>query len=241
MDKLRSLRSDLSPYDTSVRKESQGMHQGLSGKPGNRYINSMERLVILLNKPYGVLSQFTPDGPWESLNGYGPFPNDVYAAGRLDADSEGLLILTNDAGISHRLTDPRFGHPRTYLAQVERTPDEQVLEALRRGVKISGQMTRPSRADVLPVEPELPPRPVPIRFRKNVPTAWLSLTITEGRNRQVRKMTAAVGHPCLRLVRIRIMDFTLDGLRPGEHRTLDSREVLKLRSALDEGRSGILR
>jgi pseudouridine synthase len=197
----------------------------------------MAPIVILMNKPYGVLSQFTTEGKWESLDAYGPFPKDVYAAGRLDADSEGLLLLTNDAAISHRLTDPRYGHPRTYLAQVERIPDRKALEALRRGIELSGQRTLPADVEMLDTEPSLPPRPVPIRFRKNVPTSWISLTLTEGKNRQVRRMTAAVGHPCLRLVRTRILEYTLEGLNPGEHRILSRQEESKLRSALEEGRS----
>jgi pseudouridine synthase len=196
----------------------------------------MEPVVVLMNKPYGVLSQFTPEGKWESLAGFGHFPNDVYAAGRLDADSEGLLLLTNDPGISHRLTDPRFGHPRTYLVQVERIPDLLALKTLRNGVHLSGRVTLPAEVELLQTEPDLPPRPVPIRFRKNVPTSWLSVTLTEGRNRQVRRMTAAVGHPCLRLVRIRILDFTLEGLQPGDHRMLTRGEVQQLRSALEQGR-----
>jgi 23S rRNA pseudouridine2457 synthase len=192
----------------------------------------MNSSVILLNKPYGVLSQFTREGRWESLASCGPFPGDVYPAGRLDADSEGLLLLTNDAQIAHRLTDPRYAHPRTYLVQVERAPEEEALSLLRNGVIVSGQKTRPAVVNVLATEPALPPRPVPVRFRKTVPTVWLSLTLTEGKNRQVRKMTAAAGHPCLRLVRIKILDFTLDGLSPGEHRTLPPEEIRKLRSAL---------
>jgi len=192
----------------------------------------MNPTVILLNKPYGVLSQFTREGKWESLASCGPFPDDVYAAGRLDADSEGLLLLTNDADIAHRTTDPRYGHPRTYLAQVERVPDETALSLLRAGITMSGQKTRPARVELLESDPILPPRPVPVRFRKTVPTAWISLTLTEGKNRQVRKMTAAAGHPCLRLVRVRIMDFTLDGLAPGEHRILLPKEIEALRSAL---------
>jgi 23S rRNA pseudouridine2457 synthase len=195
----------------------------------------MEPLVILFNKPYGVLSQFSPKGKWKSLAGFGPFPPGVYAAGRLDADSEGLLVLTNDPVISHRLTDPRYGHPRTYWVQVENVPESIVLQKLRRGVDIAGHTTLPAVVGLLEGEPDLPPRPVPIRFRKNVPTCWISLTLTEGRNRQVRRMTAAIGHPCVRLVRVRVLDFTLEGLRPGEHRILQPGEVRTLRSRLERG------
>src|SRR5574337_238864 len=156
---------------------------------------------ILFYKPYGVVSQFTPEGAWKCLKDFGPFPPGVYSVGRLDADSEGLLLLTDDNETKHRLTDPAFGHPRTYLVQVEREPGEDALDQLRLGVGVGGARTRPAKVTLLREEPSLPPRSVPIRFRKNVPTSWLELTLTEGKNRQVRRMTAAVGHPALRLVR----------------------------------------
>ena len=188
----------------------------------------MASTTILFFKPYGVLSQFTREAGHPSLADFGPFPADVYPVGRLDADSEGLLLLTNDHRLQHRLMDPRFGHPRTYLVQVERTPAADALERLRTGVVIEGKRTRPAQVSLLTEGPLLPPRAVPIRFRKNVPTAWLTLTLTEGRNRQVRKMTAAVGHPTLRLVRVGIGELPIGTLQPGEHRLLGPGEVARL-------------
>lgn len=191
--------------------------------------------VILFYKPYGVLSQFTPEGDWETLASFGPFPKTVYPAGRLDAESEGLLILTDDNRIKQRVTDPRYGHPRTYVAQVERIPGEDALGRLRAGIMIEGKKTRPASVTLLEAEPDFPPRPVPIRYRKNVPTAWLELTITEGRNRQVRKMTAAVGHPTLRLVRTAIGELTLEGLAPGAWRNVSQSETKVLLAAPGKG------
>lgn len=175
--------------------------------------------TLLFWKPYGVLCQFTPE-PGAAHATLADFigVRDVYAAGRLDHDSEGLVVLTSDGALQHRLTDPRRGHPRTYWAQVERVPDAAALGALREGVMVQGSRTRPAEARLLDDEPDLPPRTPPVRFRKNVPTAWVELTLTEGRNRQVRRMTAAVGHPTLRLVRVRIGEWTLDGLAPAQWR-----------------------
>ncbi len=186
------------------------------------------KLTFLFNKPYGVLSQFTSADGKPTLAQFGPFPRDVYAAGRLDADSEGLLLLTNDGSLKHLLIEPKFGHPRTYLVQVERVPDREALDRLRKGVLIEGARTRPATVTLLAHEPDLPARPVPIRVRKSIPTAWLELTLHEGRNRQVRRMTAAVGHPTLRLVRIRIGSLVLGNLKPGEWREVRSEEVARL-------------
>ncbi|MBL8222765.1 MAG: pseudouridine synthase [Bryobacterales bacterium] len=175
--------------------------------------------VILFYKPYGVLSQFTPE-PGTShptLKDYINLPN-IYPAGRLDHDSEGLLILTSDGALQRRLTDPRFAHSRTYWVQVEGIPTEQTLNTLRKGVSIQDYTTRPAQAQLLPAEPDLPPRDPPIRFRKSIPTSWLEITLTEGRNRQVRRMTAAIGHPTLRLIRVRSGQWSLDGLQPGQWR-----------------------
>lgn len=183
---------------------------------------------ILFYKPYGVLSQFTPEGDHPTLADFGPFPKDVYPIGRLDADSEGLLLLTNDKNLQHRLTEPKFGHVRTYWAQVERVPSAEALHQLTRGVTIGDHRTNPSTVRLLDAAPELPARAVPIRYRKNVPTAWIELKLTEGRNRQVRRMTAAVGHPTLRLVRVGIVFLTLEGLRPGEWRELTAGESKRL-------------
>jgi 23S rRNA pseudouridine2457 synthase len=196
------------------------------------YIGLNEQMVILFFKPYGVLSQFSEGGRWETLAQYGPFPPGVYAAGRLDADSEGLLVLTDENAIKTRLADPRFAHDRTYLVQVERSPSAEALHRLRSGVLLDGQKTRPAKVRLLLRAPELSPRRVPIRFRKNVATAWVELTITEGRNRQVRRMTAAVGHPTLRLLRMRVGTLTLKGLLPAETRVLTQDEVKQLKLSL---------
>jgi 23S rRNA pseudouridine2457 synthase len=178
-------------------------------------------------KPYGVLTKFTDADNRPTLADYVHIA-DIYAAGRLDLDSEGLLLLTDSGALSHRLTDPHFAHPRTYWAQVERVPDDEALQRLRDGVDLSegGRLWRTRRAQValLAQSPDLPERPTPIRTRANVPTAWLELTLTEGRNRQVRRMTAAVGHPTLRLIRVRIGGLRLDGLPSGRWRTLSDRE-----------------
>jgi 23S rRNA pseudouridine2457 synthase len=176
----------------------------------------MSRL-ILLNKPYGVLSQFTDEGSGHpTLAGLVDVPG-VYPAGRLDRDSEGLLLLTDDGRLQARIADPRFKLPKTYLVQVEGEPDEAALAALRRGVTLKDGPTRPAEVERID-PPALWARDPPVRFRKSVPDCWLALTIREGRNRQVRRMTAAVGHGTLRLVRWRIGEWTLDGLAPGEWR-----------------------
>jgi pseudouridine synthase len=187
-----------------------------------------------LYKPFDVLTQFTDEGGRATLKDFVPIPG-VYPVGRLDRDSEGLLLLTDDGPLAHRLTDPRHEHPKTYLAQVEKVPDEAALEALRRGVRLSDGPTSPVEVELLEAEPDLPERPVPIRFRKNVPTAWLRLVLREGRNRQVRRMTAAVGYPTLRLVRIAVGPILLDDLRPGEWRDLTLEEQRAL--ALLKGRA----
>jgi 23S rRNA pseudouridine2457 synthase len=149
----------------------------------------------------------------------------VYAAGRLDRDSEGLMLLTSDGVLAHHITDPRHRLPKVYLAQVERVPDEDALEQLRKGVLLSGRRTGLAEVHPLMEGPTFPDRPVPIRYRKNVPTAWLEVTLHEGMNRQIRRMTAAVGHPTLRLVRIAIGPITLDNLAPGQWRLLTGGEI----------------
>jgi 23S rRNA pseudouridine2457 synthase len=180
-------------------------------------------VIIALHKPYGYLSQFSAEDGHPGLAAF-QLPKAVYPCGRLDRDSEGLLLLTDDGDLNHRLTDPRFAHPRTYWAQVERVPDEAALEALRKGPRLSDGPTRPCRARLIP-EPRLPPRDPPIRARKNIPTAWLELTLTEGRNRQVRRMTAAVGFPTLRLVRSAIGPLRLGDLQPGRWREVRREEL----------------
>lgn len=181
---------------------------------------------LLFYKPYDVLTQFTDEGQRRTLKDYISVP-DVYAVGRLDRDSEGLLLLTNNGRIQHCLTDPQYAHPRTYWVQVERIPTEPELEPLRRGVTIQNRRTRPAKVTLLPYEP-MPPRDPPIRFRKNVPTAWLEMTLIEGRNRQVRRMTAAIGFPALRLVRVSIAHLHFSGLDPGDWRDLTADELQKL-------------
>ncbi|MDE2490083.1 MAG: pseudouridine synthase [Elusimicrobia bacterium] len=180
--------------------------------------------MVLLHKPYGALSQFTASGGKPGLSRFG-LPSGVYPAGRLDHDSEGLLLLTDDGGLAHRLTDPRRAHPRTYWVQVERVPDAAALAALARGPLLSDGPTRPCRVRLLAEAPALAPRDPPIRTRLSVPTAWLELTLTEGRNRQVRRMTAAVGHPTLRLVRCALGRLRLEGLAPGAWRWVERAEI----------------
>ncbi|WP_119716820.1 pseudouridine synthase [Cognatilysobacter tabacisoli] len=177
-------------------------------------------MLIALNKPYGVLCQFTDrsDPPRPTLAGLG-LPPDVYAAGRLDHDSEGLLLLTDDGALAHRLTDPRHKQPKTYWVQVEGEPADAQLDALRRGVVLNDGPTRPATVERIDA-PALWPRDPPVRFRKTVPDAWLAITIGEGRNRQVRRMTAAVGLPTLRLVRVAIGEHALGDLAPGQWRVL---------------------
>lgn len=183
--------------------------------------------TIAFNKPYGVLPCFTdPDGR-QTLADYVAIPG-VYAAGRLDLDSEGLLLLTSDGTLAHHITDPQHKLPKVYLAQVERIPNEEELEQLRQGVVLNGKKTRSAEVRLLSNAPQLPDRLVPIRFRKNVPTAWVEITLREGLNRQVRRMTAAVGHPTLRLVRVAIGPVLLGDLPSGQWRDLTSSEVQQI-------------
>ncbi|HKR93449.1 pseudouridine synthase [Novosphingobium sp.] len=177
--------------------------------------------LILFNKPYDVLSQFTDTrspSPRSTLSDFIEVPG-VYPAGRLDRDSEGLLLLTDDGRLQARIADPKFKMAKTYLVQVEGEPGAVALEALRKGVTLKDGLTRPAECALI-ADPQLWPRDPPVRFRKSVPDTWLRLAIREGRNRQVRRMTAAVGHPTLRLVRWSVGDWTLDGLAPGEWREL---------------------
>lgn len=190
--------------------------------------------VIRFWKPYGVLTKFTDAEGRPTLADYIHEPG-VYAAGRLDMDSEGLLLLTDSGALNARLTNPRYAHPRTYWAQVEGIPGEAALEQLRAGVLLNDGLTRPARAVLLPEAPTidgqpLPERIPPIRERKSIPTAWIALTLTEGRNRQVRRMTAAVGHPTLRLIRWSIGEVTLSGLAPGGWLPLTRAEMRGLRT-----------
>ena len=180
--------------------------------------------TLLFWKPYGVVCQFTPEPgtPHRTLKDFVKVEG-VYPAGRLDHDSEGLVVLTDDGALQHRLTDPKFGHERTYWAQVERVPEEPALQALREGVMVQGRRTLPAAVRLMEVEPGLPAREPAVRFRKSVATAWIELKLREGRNRQVRRMTAAVGNPTLRLVRVAVGEWTLEGLKPGEWREVSRR------------------
>jgi 23S rRNA pseudouridine2457 synthase len=182
---------------------------------------------IKLFKPFDVLTQFTDDLGRPTLKDFVPLPG-LYPVGRLDRDSEGLLLLTDDGKLSHRLTDPKFEHSKTYLVQVEKVPTTEALAHLEAGVVLNDGPTRPANVVLLEGEPDLPERPVPIRFRKNVPTSWIRLTIREGRNRQVRRMTAAVGFPTLRLVRVAMGPIDLGSLQPGEWKELTKPERLAL-------------
>jgi 23S rRNA pseudouridine2457 synthase len=190
---------------------------------------------IALFKPYDVLCQFTDSAGRATLKQFVPIEG-IYPAGRLDRDSEGLVFLTDDGQLAHRLTDPRFAHSKTYLVQVERIPDRQALDSLRQGVALNDGRTSPAQVEMVAEPPALPDRSVPIRFRKSVATAWLRLTIHEGRNRQVRRMTAAVGHPTLRLVRVAIGPVSLGALAPGQWRKLSPDEIKALRPIRHESR-----
>jgi 23S rRNA pseudouridine2457 synthase len=196
-------------------------------------LSSREKIsrTIAFNKPYGVLPCFTDPNGRPTLADYIDVPG-VYAAGRLDMDSEGLLLLTSDGRLAHYITDPQHTLPKLYLAQIDRIPSEEALEQLRTGVVLNGKKTKPAEVHLLPDDPQLPDRPVPIRFRKNVPTAWLEIILREGLNRQVRRMTAAVGHPTLRLVRVAIGPVLLGDLHPGKWRDLTSREISQIYSTV---------
>ncbi len=180
---------------------------------------------VIFHKPFGVLSKFTDSEGRPTLADYVPLPN-VYAAGRLDMDSEGLLVLTSDGTLANQVTTPENKIWKTYWVQVERIPEDSALERLRRGVMVKGRKTKPARVKRLTREPRLYPRSVPIRFRKTVPTVWLHIEIQEGMNRQIRRMTAQIGHPTLRVIRIGVGPLRLGSLAPGEWRSLSPRELL---------------
>ena len=187
-----------------------------------------QKRYFLLNKPYGVLTQFTDDENRPTLASLYNFPKDVYPVGRLDMDSEGLLLLTNDKPLTDYLLNPKQKHEREYYAQVEGIPTKDALQKLCVGVVIEGKKTLPAKAKLID-DPNFPPRIPPIRERKNIPTSWISLALIEGRNRQVRKMTAAVGFPTLRLVRVRIENLFLGNLKVGEVKEISEKEIVDLK------------
>jgi len=185
---------------------------------------SSETCLLCFNKPYGVLSQFTAEGRWRGLKDFIDIPG-VYVAGRLDADSEGLLLLTNDGRLQARISDPRHKMEKIYWVQVEGVPIDAALQSLRQGVQLNDGPTKPARASLM-AEPEpLWARDPPVRFRQSIPTSWLELVISEGRNRQVRRMTAAVGYPTLRLIRAAIGPYTLQDLAPGTWRGIQEQKI----------------
>ena len=198
-------------------------------------------MLIAFHKPYGVLSQFTPDGsPNRTLALFG-LPKQVYALGRLDADSEGLLLLSDEPGLNTQLLDPERGHPRTYWAQIERIPSPETLLRLQGGLDIQGYRTRPCRAWMLAPQPDISPRDPPIRSRKTVPDCWIGLELHEGKNRQVRRMTGAVGHGTLRLIRVRIGTLDLGSLATGAWRELPLDERRRALSQPPAGTSSLPR
>lgn len=199
------------------------------GQSGQTFRPASEKTYLIFFKPYGVLTQFTTpaNSTKQTLNEFG-FPPNVYPIGRLDYDSEGLLLLSDDGHLNHKLLTPQHGHSRTYLAQVENIPSSLQLQQLRAGIKLDGSLTAAAAVELLAGTPQLPERPVPIRFRKAIPTSWLQLTLFEGRNRQVRRMTASVGCPTLRLVRVAIgaLDLFSLALNPGEWLPLKPERLL---------------
>jgi 23S rRNA pseudouridine2457 synthase len=194
-------------------------------------VKSFHTVLIAFHKPYGVLSRFTGDGspnrPLAEFN----FPKDVYPLGRLDADSEGLLLLSDEPAWNGRLLHPRHAHEREYWAQVERIPTPESLKQLGLGISIQGRKTLPGRAWLLEPQPRIPPRVPPIRFRKSVPDCWIGLELIEGKNRQVRRMTAAIGHPTLRLTRVRIGNFWMGDLPAGKWKILAAEELVLIDAA----------
>ncbi len=180
---------------------------------------------VLFHKPYGVLSQFTPEDGAKSLSEFN-LPKDIYAAGRLDKDSEGLLLLTDDGPLIERLLNPKNEKEKTYFALVERVPSDESLRRMREGLKIEDYLTRPCKVQILNPQPEIPPRDPPVRVRKTLQDVWIEIKIIEGKNRQVRKMTAAIGHPTLRLIRKKILNLELEDLAPGEWREISLSEII---------------